>query len=153
MVLPRGKWEELASQFTSCRERVTMANELGTVIENRLRDKGWSISRFTLESGVSADLVAGLIGPEQLPSMPDEQTLVRLSEVLDLPFRQLVIAAAVACGIPRNQEGEPTFALRLATNEELLKELRRRLVRGRNHADAQRRRLAHLALMQHALAV
>lgn len=153
MVLPRGKWDELSSQLTSCRERVTMANELGTVIENRLRDKGWSISRFTLESGVSADLVAGLIGPEQLPSMPDEQTLVRLSEVLDLPFRQLVIAAAVACGIPRNQEGEPTFALRLATNEELLKELRRRLVRGRNHADAQRRRLAHLALMQHALAV
>lgn len=130
-----------------------MANELGTVIENRLRDKGWSLSRFTLESGVSADLVAALIGPEQLASMPDEQTLVRLSEVLDLPFRQLVIAAAVACGIPRNQEGEPTFALRLATNEELLKELRRRLVRGRNHADAQRRRLAHLALMQHALAV
>ena len=130
-----------------------MANELGTVIENRLRDKEWSVSRFSFESGVSADIVASLIGPEQLPSMPDEVTLVRLSEVLDLPYRQLVMAAAVACGLPTSQEGEPTFVLRFATNEQLLAELRRRLVRGRNHTDGQRRRLAHLALMQNALAV
>lgn len=130
-----------------------MANELGIVIEDRLRDKGWSVSRFTLESGISADLVAGLIGPEQLSSMPDEQTLVALSEVLELPYRQLVISAAVACGLAKSQEGEPTFVLRFATNEELLMELRRRLVHGRNHTDAQRRRLAHLALMQNALAV
>jgi hypothetical protein len=129
-----------------------MANELGTVIENRLRDKGWSVLRFTLESGLTADAVVNLISPEQLPTMPGEATLVRLSEVLDLPYRQLVVAAGVACGLPKNQEGEPTFVLRFATNEELLTELRRRLVRGRNSADGQRRRLTHLALMQNALA-
>lgn len=130
-----------------------MANELGTVIENRLSDKGWSVLRFTLESGVGADVLANLIGPEQLPSMPDEQLLVRLSEVLDLPYRELVVAAGVACGLPKNQKGEPTFVLRFVTNEELLTELRRRLVRGRNSADAHRRRVTHLALMQNALAV
>ena len=85
--------------------------------------------------------------------MPDESTLLRFSEVLDLSYRQLVVAAGVACGLPKNQEGEPTFVLRFVTNEELLTELRRRLVRGRGHADAQRRRLTHLALMQQALAV
>jgi hypothetical protein len=129
-----------------------MANELGTVIENRLREKGWSIPRFTFESEVSAEVLVSLIGPDQLPAMPDESTLLRIAEALDLPYRQLVVAAGVACGLPKNQEGEPTFVLRFVTNEELLTELRRRLVRGRNHADPTRRRLSHLALMQHALA-
>jgi hypothetical protein len=129
-----------------------MANELGTVIEDCLRDKGWSVLRFTLETGLTTDAVVSLIAPAQLASMPAEATLLRLSEVLDVPYRQLVVAAGVACGLPKNQDGEPTFVLRFVTNEELLTELRRRLVRGRNSGDAQRRRMSHLALMQNALA-
>ena len=128
-----------------------MANEFGTFIENCLRDKGWTVSDFTVESGVSADVLARLIGPDELPSMPDEATLLGLADALEVPYRELVVAAAVACGLSKDQEGEPTFVLRFVSNEELLTELRRRLVRGRNHADATRRRLSHLALMQHAL--
>ena len=129
-----------------------MANELGTVIEDRLREKGWSVLQFTLESGLTADAVVSLIAPEQLPSMPTEQTLTRLAEVLDLPYRELVVAAGVACGLPKNQDGEPTFVLRFVTNDELLTELRRRLVRGLNSGDSHRRRISHLALMRNALA-
>lgn len=128
-----------------------MANELGIVIEERLRDKGWSVSRFTLESGLSAEVVVNLVGPEQLSAMPDESTLARLAKALDLPYRQLVVAAGVACGLPKNQEGEPTFVLRFVTNQELVNELRRRLVRGWNTGDGQQRRATHLALMQTAL--
>ncbi|WP_457256569.1 hypothetical protein [Pedococcus sp. P5_B7] len=130
-----------------------MANELGTVIEERLREKGWSVAHFTLESGMSAEVVATLIGPDQLPCMPDERTLASLSKGLGVPYRELVVAAAVACGLPKNQEGEPTFVLRFVTNQELINELRRRLVRGRNNADPHQRRITHLALMQTALAV
>ena len=130
-----------------------MANELGSVIENRLREMGWSVSHFTLESGVSAEVVATLIGPDQLPCMPDESTLASLSKALNVPYRELVVAAGVACGLPKNHEGEPTFVLRFVTNQELINELRRRLVRGRNNADPQQRRVTHLALMQTALAV
>jgi hypothetical protein len=128
-----------------------MANELGTVIEDRLREKGWSVLQFTLESGLTADSVVSLIAPAQLPAMPTEQTLVRIAEILDLPYRELVVAAGVACGLPKNQDGEPTFVLRFVTNDELLTELRRRLVRGLNSGDSQRRRSSHLALMRNAL--
>jgi hypothetical protein len=128
-----------------------MANELGTLIEDRLREKGWPVARFTLESGVSAEVVANLLGPQQLDALPDQATLTRLSKALDVPYRQLVVAAGVACGLPKNQEDEPTFVLRFVTNQELINELRRRLVQGRNHADAQQRRVTHLALMQAAL--
>lgn len=128
-----------------------MANELGTLIEYRLHEKGWSVARFILESGVAAEVVANLLGPQQLPAMPDQETLARLSTALDVPYRQLVVAAGVACGLPKNQEDEPTFVLRFVSNQELINELRRRLVQGRNHADAQHRRAAHLALLQAAL--
>ena len=128
-----------------------MANELATVIHDRLQEKGWSLSQFSLESGVDADALVTLIGAEQLLTMPDESTLARLAKGLDLPYRQLVVAAGVACGLPKNQEGEPTFVLRFVTNQELLTELRRRLVRGRNDGDAQQRRVTHLALLQTAL--
>ncbi|GAA2162982.1 hypothetical protein [Pedococcus bigeumensis] len=130
-----------------------MGNELGTIIEDKLREKGWSVSRFTVESGISAELIATLIGPAQLPCMPDERTLSSLAKALGLTYRELVVAAAVACGLPKNQEGEPTFVLRFVTNQELVNELRRRLMRGRQTADPQQRRMAHLALMQSALAV
>ena len=128
-----------------------MGNELGTVIEDKLCEKGWSVSRCTVESGVSAEVIATLIGPDQLPCMPDEKTLASLAKALDLTYRELVVAAAVACGLPKNQEGEPTFVLRFVTNQELINELRRRLMRGRQTADPQQRRIAHLALMQTAL--
>jgi hypothetical protein len=129
-----------------------MANELGIVIEDRLRELGWSVSRFTLESGLSADVVVDLVGREQLPAMPDEHTLRQLSTALDLSYRQLVVAAGVACGLPKNQEGEPTFLLRFVTNQELLNELRRRLVRGRSDAGSQHQRRTHLALVKQVLA-
>ena len=128
-----------------------MGTELGIVIEERLREKGWSVSQFTFESGLSPEVVVNLVGPEQLSAMPDESTLSRLSKALDLPYRQLVVAAGIACGLPKNQEGEPTFVLRFVSNQELVNELRRRLVRGRNTGDARQRRLTHLALMQTAL--
>ena len=128
-----------------------MTNDLSALIEDRLREKGWSVARVTAESGVEAEVVANLLGAEQLLAMPDEATLTRLAKALDVPYRQLVVAAGVACGLPRNQEGEPTFVLRFVTNQELINELRRRLVQGRNHADAQQRRVTHLALMQAAL--
>ncbi|NYG07476.1 hypothetical protein BJ986_001963 [Phycicoccus badiiscoriae] len=129
-----------------------MANELGILIEDRLLELGWSVSRLTLESGLSADVVVDLVGREQLPAMPDAHTLRQLSTSLDLPYRQMVVAAGVACGLPKNQEGEPTFALRFATNQELLNELRRRLVRGHGDAGSQHQRRTHLALVKQVLA-
>jgi hypothetical protein len=130
-----------------------MGNELGTIIEEKLREKGWSVTRFTVESGLSADLIATLMAPDQLPYMPNERTLSSLAKALDLTYRELVVASAVACGLRKNQEGEPIFVLRFVTNQELLNELRRRLMRGRHSADSQQRRMARLALMQSALAV
>lgn len=128
-----------------------MANELSTLIEDRLRERDWSVARFTVESGMAAEVVASLLGPQQLPVMPDQATLVSLSKALGVPYRQLVVAAGVACGLPKNQEDEPAFVMRFVTNQELINELRRRLMQGRNHADAQHRRAAHLALVRAAL--
>jgi hypothetical protein len=128
-----------------------VGNELGRVIESRLDELGWPLARLVGAAGIDAGVVAELVGPAQLAEMPDEETLLALSEALDLPYRELVITAASACGLARSMEGERVYVLRFATNEELLAELRRRLVLGRGAADPTRRRLAHWALAQQAL--
>lgn len=128
-----------------------VGNELGRLIESRLGELGWPLTRLVDTAGIETEVVVELVGPTELAAMPDEDTLLALSEALGLPYRELVITAAAACGLARSMEGERVYVLRFATNEELLAELRRRLVRGRTNADGQRRRLAHLALMQNAL--
>ena len=128
-----------------------VGNELGRVIESRLDELGWPLARLVGAAGIDAEVVAELVGPAQLAEMPDEETLLALSEALNLPYRELVITAASACGLARSMEGERVYVLRFATNEELLAELRRRLVLGRGAADPTRRRLAHWALAQQAL--
>ena len=128
-----------------------VGNELGRIIEERLDERGWPLTRLVDAAGLEPDVVAELVGPTELPAMPDEETLQALSDALDLPYRELVITAASACGLARSMEGERVYVLRFATNEELLAELRRRLVLGRGAADPTRRRLAHWALAQQAL--
>ena len=66
-------------------------------------------------------------------------------------MRQAWERLVVGRPVPKDQEDEPTFVRRFVTNQGLINELRRRLVQGRNHAHAQHRRAAHLALMQAAL--
>lgn len=128
-----------------------VGNELGRMIEDRLAEQGWSLGRLVEATGLEAGTVAELVGPAQLAAMPDEATLQALGDALELPYRELVITAASACGLARSMEGERVYVLRFATNEELLAELRRRLVLGRGAADPTRRRLAHWALAQQAL--
>lgn len=128
-----------------------MANELCIVIEDRLRELRWSVPRFTLESGLSVDVVVDLVGREQLPVMPDEDTLRKIATALDLPYRQLVVAAGIACGLPKDHEDEPAFVMRFVTNQELLNELRRRLARGCVDSESEEQRRTHLALVKEVL--
>jgi hypothetical protein len=128
-----------------------MSNDFGRVIEERVGELGWSAAELVERSGVSADVLAEMIGPGDLRHMPEEEVLSQLSRALGLPYRELVISAAAACGLPTSMEGERVYVLRFATNEELVAELRRRLVRGLNEGDARQRKLAHWALMHQAL--
>jgi transcriptional regulator with XRE-family HTH domain len=129
-----------------------MANELAVLIENRLAKKGWSVTDLVRETGLTAGTVAELLGPRELPGMPDGDTVERLATALGIPPRRVVLRAVEACGMATSWAGDREHGLRTASDEELMRELRRRLLAGRSSGDARRRRLSHLALIGGALA-
>jgi len=130
-----------------------MANELAVLIEDQMAVKGWSVIDLVRETGLDAGAVADLLGPDLLLAMPDGDVVRRLATGLGVPLQQVVLAAAEACGLATSLHGdrERERALRAASDEDLMRELRRRLVAGRNSADVRRRRMSHLALIQGAL--
>lgn len=128
-----------------------MANELAVLIEDRMAVRGWSVSDLVRETGLDASVLAGLLGPEELAGMPDGETVTRLAHGLGVTPLRVVLGAAEACGLATSPLGDRERALRAASDEDLMRELRRRLVAGRNSADVRRRRMSHLALIQGAL--
>lgn len=128
-----------------------MANELAELIENRLAVKDWSVADLVRETGMDAGQLTDLLAPRELPGMPDRDVVQRLATALDVREQVVVMAAARGCGLATSAVGDRTGALRAASDEDLLRELRRRLVAGRNSADVRRRRYSHLALIRGAL--
>lgn len=128
-----------------------MANELAVLIADRLAVKDWQVGDLVRESGLDAASIADLLGPNELPGMPSKETVERLALALGVPAQYVVMAAVRGCGLATSAVGDRPGALRAASDDELLRELRRRLVAGRNSADARRRRYSHLALIGGAL--
>jgi hypothetical protein len=126
-------------------------NELGVLVEGRLEAKSLGLVDLLDRVDMTAEEALGLFGPARLARMPQQATLTTLASVLDIPYREVVLAAAAACGVAITPAGGRDIALRQATHEQLLRELRRRMVVGQR-GDA-RRRMTHLALVGQALAV
>jgi hypothetical protein len=124
-------------------------NELGVLVEGRLEAKSLGLVDLLDRVDMTAEEALGLFGPARLARMPQQATLTTLASVLDIPYREVVLAAAAACGVAITPAGGRDIALRQATHEQLLRELRRRMVVGQR-GDA-RRRMAHLALVGQAL--
>jgi hypothetical protein len=124
-------------------------NELGVLVESRLEAKSLGLVDLLDRVDMTAEEALGLFGPTRLARMPQRAALTTLASVLDIPYREVVLAAAAACGVAITPAGGRDIALRQATHEQLLRELRRRMVVGQR-GDA-RRRMAHLALVGQAL--
>jgi len=127
-------------------------NELGVLVEDRLEAKAWTLADLLGRVDIGAEEALGLFGPARLARIPDRSTILALAHALDVPYREVVLAAAAACGVAITPAGGRDVSLSEATHEQLLRELRRRLVVGRQHREARRRRIAQLVLVGQALA-
>ena len=127
-------------------------NELGVLVQDRLGAKGWALADLLQRVDIDAEEALGLFGPARLARMPERGIIAALSQALEIPYRQVVLAAAAACGVALTPAGGRDVSLNRASHEQLLRELRRRLVVGRQHGDARRRRMAQLVLVGQALA-
>jgi hypothetical protein len=125
-------------------------NELGVLVERGLKAKGWALGELLLRANLSVDTASRLFGDARLAQLPSQTTVATLARCLDLPYREVVLAAATACGAATTPAGGRDVTLSQVTHEELLRELRRRSARDRRQGEA-RPRLAHLALAGQAL--
>jgi hypothetical protein len=70
-----------------------------------------------------------ILNKDWLADWPSSQVIDALARALHVPARELVLRAAEACGLSVEEEG-PGAGLLDSSNEDLMRELRRRLALG-----------------------
>lgn len=110
-------------------------NSLGQYVQRQMDGRGWSATDLMQHAGLSRaelDVILGL----ELDAMPSAETLLRLADAVGEPYRGVVLRAAQACGLSvGNCDSDRSPTLREASDDELLRELRRRVLRGAIRAE------------------
>lgn len=124
-------------------------NELA-LVERPFEAKGWSLAHL-VEHGDVNPTGPALFGPTRPTELPDRASSARLADALDVPYREVGVAAVGACGLATTPFAGRDVTLRGATGDQLLRELRRRLLI-LGHRSTRRRQLVHLTFVGRALA-
>lgn len=116
-------------------------NTLRGFLLDHMAQRGWDAAELAASSGLAAEEIAPLLGDETLSGWPSPAVVKGLAKALQVPCREVVLQAAEACGVPVDAPGAAPVAapaealveeagILQATNEVLLREVRRRLALG-----------------------
>jgi hypothetical protein len=105
-------------------------NSLGLFLQEQLRVLGWSRATLATRSGVDEWTIEGILESPILPEWPQPDDMVGLSRALCVSVREITLRAAEGCGLSVMGGIEHNEAVMLATNDELMREVRRRLALG-----------------------
>ncbi|HEY7719389.1 MAG TPA: hypothetical protein VH915_11535 [Pedococcus sp.] len=104
-------------------------NCLAEYITEELTWREWSLAELAEQTGVEEAELAGLLDADRLDDWPSASVVRAIARAFRVPTRDLVLLSARAAGLPIAAE-ERTADLGAAANEELMRELRRRLALG-----------------------
>jgi hypothetical protein len=107
-----------------------VTNSLGTFVREQLRLLGWTRDTLQERSGVDEWTLEAILDAPVLPEWPEPAAMLGLARALGLPVREIVLQAAQGCGLHVLTPLNPTETVMLASNEELMREVRRRLALG-----------------------
>ena len=107
-----------------------MINSHGVFLQEQLRVLGWSRATLAARSGVDEWTIEGILESPILPEWPQPDDMVGLSRALCISVREITLRAAEGCGLSVLGGIEHNEAVMLATNDELMREVRRRLALG-----------------------
>ncbi|MFC8502699.1 hypothetical protein ACFUC1_10075 [Pedococcus sp. NPDC057267] len=107
-----------------------MTNSLGSFVLEHMHRLG--LSRETLQQRTALDAwtLEAILDSPVLPEWPEPRAMAALARELGLPVRELVLQAAQGSGLDVLAPLSPLETLMLASNEDLMKEVRRRLALG-----------------------
>lgn len=104
-------------------------NRLGAYIRAEMAWRNWTLTDLTKGTGLDESDLMPVLSKDWLADWPSSQVIDALARALHVPARELVLRAAEACGLSVEEEAAGA-GLADASNEELMRELRRRLALG-----------------------
>jgi hypothetical protein len=107
-----------------------VTNSLGTFLQEQLRVLGWSRATLATRTGLDEWTLEGILDSPVLPEWPQPDEMLALSRALCVSTREIVLRTAEGSGLSVLGGIEHTEAVLLATNDELMREVRRRLALG-----------------------
>ena len=107
-----------------------MTNTLGTFIQEQLRLLGWTRDTLQDRTGLDEWTLEAILDAPVLCEWPEPSAMIALARAFGLPVREIVLQAAQGCGLHVLTPLTPTETVMLASSEELMREVRRRLALG-----------------------
>jgi hypothetical protein len=107
-----------------------VTNSLGSFLQEQLRVLGWSRAQLATRTGLDEWTIEGILDSPVLPEWPQPDDMLALSRALCVSVREIALRAAEGCGLNVLGGIAHNDAVLLATNEELMREVRRRLALG-----------------------
>ena len=107
-----------------------MINSLGVFVQDQMDLLGWDRAVLVERTGMDEWMLATILDSPVLAGWPEGEDMLALARALSVPVREIVLRAAEGCGLHVMAPMSPTETLLLASNEELMREVRRRLALG-----------------------
>jgi hypothetical protein len=107
-----------------------VTNSLGSFLQEQLRVLGWSRAQLATRTGLDEWTIEGILDSPVLPEWPQPDDMLALSRALCVSVREIALRAAEGSGLNVLGGIAHNDAVLLATNEELMREVRRRLALG-----------------------
>lgn len=107
-----------------------MTNSLGSFLQEQLRVLGWSRAQLAARTGLDEWTIEGILESPVLPEWPQPDEMLALSRALCVSVREIALLSAEGCGLKVLGGFAHNDALLLASNDELMREVRRRLALG-----------------------
>ncbi|WP_270886923.1 hypothetical protein [Pedococcus sp. 5OH_020] len=107
-----------------------MTNSLGLFVQEQMSHFGWSRDMLAQRACLDEWTLEAILDAPVLAEWPDNQTILALARVFSVPVREVVLRSAEANGLHVTSALSTTETVLLASNDELIREMRRRLALG-----------------------
>jgi hypothetical protein len=119
-------------------------NCLGALVREEMAWRDWDLAELAARTSLSEDELLRLFDGERLADWPSSRVVHALGQAFRIPTQDLVLLAAQACGLAVEREA-PRADLATVGNEDLMRELRRRLVLGASTGNYMTTKRGHLS--------
>jgi len=105
-------------------------NSLGSYVQDQMGLLGWSRVALVERSGLDDWQLETILEQPVLVEWPSPEVLLSLAKAFNVSVREVVMRAAQGSGLHVDEGLSPAETLHLISNEELMREVRRRLALG-----------------------